>query len=175
MRFSQLSSLVLFLVSPAVVFANDQMIRVATDSLVGLLLDTETAERPKTRQIHYVKDKTSRALVFVTTEDLESRKNPTFYLAVFEPSWKADLSHGKVPQHQAANISKYRLVGYLPVGGNGWRSVDFTTVKVEKNQITLQTKEYATTDPSCCPTKVGTAIYKIEQSQLIEMKPTRSF
>ena len=141
MRFLQLSSLVLFLSTSTVVFANDGMINGATDALVALLLDTETAERSKTRQIHYVKDKTGMALVFLTVEDLESRKDATVYLAVFEPSWKADESKGTVPQLRAANISKYRLVGYLPVGGNGWRAVDFATVKVEKNQTTFQIKE----------------------------------
>jgi hypothetical protein len=66
------------------------------------------------------------------------------------------------------------LVGYSPVGGKGWRSVDFAKFTVENKQITLQTKEYASNDPMCCPSKTGTAIYRIENKQLIELKPNKA-
>jgi hypothetical protein len=163
---------ILFLLSCSPVFSADQRtIDGAADSLVALLVDTFAVEYRKARQTHYVKDKTGMALVFFTIESFGGGNNYTFYLAVFSPEWKFDPSKGEAQQQTADNIEKYRLVGYSPVGGKAWRSVDFMKFTVEKRLITLQTKEYASTDPMCCPSKPGTAIYKIESRQLIEVKP----
>lgn len=172
MRFLQFSILVLLLSTSAVVSSDDRTIDGAADSLVGLLLDTDAVEHRKARQIHYVK--AAMVLVFFTIEGFDGGNNYTFYLAVFEPSWKFDRSNREAQQHNASNISKFRLVGYSPVGGKGWRSVDFSKFTVEKKQITLQTKEYASNDPMCCPSRTGTAIYRIEDKQLIELKPNQS-
>ncbi|MDY0164125.1 hypothetical protein [Desulfobotulus sp.] len=174
MRFLQISILVLFLSTSATVSASDRTVDGATDLLVALLLDTNAGEHRKARQIHYVKDKAGMALVFFTVEGFNGGNNYTFYLAIFEPSWKFDPSKGEAQQRNVSNISKYRLVGYSPVGGKGWRSVDFAKFTVENKQITLQTKEYASNDPMCCPSKTGTAIYRIENKQLIELKPNKA-
>jgi hypothetical protein len=175
MRFLQFSILVLLLSTSAGASANNQAVGDAADSLIALLLDTDAAENRKARQIHYVKDQAGMALVFFTVEGFKGGNNYTFYLGVFEPIWKFDPKKGEAQQHDASNISKYRLVGYLPVGGKGWRSVDFSSFTIEKRKITLQTKEYAGNDPMCCPSKTGTAIYRIEDKQLIELKPNQSF
>jgi len=174
MKLLRFCILVLALSTSVVVTADERTIDRETDSLVRLLVDTDAVEHRKARKIHYVKDMPSIVLVFFTIEGFTGGNNYTFYLAVFEPSWKFDPSKGEAQQHNASNISKYRLVGYSPVGGKGWRSVDFTKFTVENRQVTLQTKEYASNDPMCCPSKTGTVIYKIEYDKLIELKPNNS-
>ena len=163
---------ILLLLSCSPAFSADQRtVDGATDSLVGLLVDTDAREHRQARHIHYVKDKMEMALVFFTIEGFSRGNNYTFYLAVFAPEWKFDSGKGEAQNQTAENVEKYRLVGYSPVGGKAWRSVDFTKFTVEKRQIALQTKEYAGTDPMCCPSKPATAIYRIDDKQLVEVKP----
>ena len=174
MRTLQFVILGLLLSGPVFASVEGQTADSATDSLVTLLVDTDAKEHRKARHTHYVKDKAGLVLVFFTIEGFNGGNNYTFYLAVFQPSWKLDPSKGEAQQRNAENIAKYKLVGYSPIGGKGKRFVDFKQVAVEKGQITLQTKEYASTDPMCCPSKAGTAIYRIEENQLIEVKPNNS-
>lgn len=173
MRTLQIVIIGLLLSRPAFASLEGRTVDGATDSLIGLLVDSDAVEHRKARQIHYVKDQ-GLVLVFFTIEGFNGGNNYTFYLAVFQPSWKFDPSKGEAQQRNAENIAKYKLVGYSPIGGKGKRFVDFTKFAVEKRQITLQTKEYASTDPTCCPSKAGTAIYRIEDNQLIEVKPNNS-
>lgn len=171
MRNLKISFLASLLSSSASVFAGNQTVDGETDSLVALLLDTEAAEYREAREIHYAKDKTGMAFVFFTIEGFNGGNNHTFYLAAFEPNWRYDPDKGEMQQPNVLEIPKYRLVGYSPVGGKGWRSVDFANFTVEKGKIILQTKEYASGDPMCCPSKTGIATYLIEDQQLIELKP----
>lgn len=168
---SLLIVLMLLLSIPAVVASDQRTIDSAADSLVGLLVDADAVEHRKARQVHYLKERSGLALVFFTIENFNAGNNYTFYLAVFEPSWKFDPRKGEAQQHTEANIAKYRLLGYSPIGGKGWRFVDFSKFIIEKRQIILQTKEYDSNDAMCCPSKSGTAVYKMEDKQLIEVKP----
>ena len=163
--------LVLLLSSPAVAAADQRMVDSGADSLVGLLVDTDAVEYRKARQVHYVKGRGGLALVFFTIEGFHGGNNYTFYLAVFEPSWTFDPSRGEAQQHTEANIAKYRLVGYSPIGGKAWRFVDFSKFTIDKRHIILHTREYARNDAMCCPSKPGTAVYEMEDRRLIEVKP----
>jgi hypothetical protein len=166
-----LLTLLIMLSSVPAISAENQTLDRAIDSLVEALRDTDAAEHRKARQVHYVSGKNEIALVLFTIEGFNGGNNYTSYLAAFEPSWAFDRSKGKAQQRNADDIRKYRLVGYSPIGGKGWRSVDFTNISVEKRQVTLPTKEYVSGDPMCCPSKNGTAIYKVENRQLVEVKP----
>lgn len=145
--------------------AEPNMVETATEALVAILTDSVSTEFTDARQIHYPAGKTGVALVLFTIEGFGGGNNSTYYLAVFEPSWKDDA------ENTPETIDKYRLVGYLPVGGNGWREVDFADVVFEKDQITIKTKEYASNDAMCCPSKPGTATFKLESNRLTEIKP----
>lgn len=175
MKLLRYSVLVFTFLSPPVVTADELMVNGATDSLIKLLVDAEAVEHRKARKIHHLQDMPGMVLVFFTVEGFTGGNNYTFYLAVFEPSWKPEQSKEGKPLHSVSITPKYRLVGYSSVGGKGWRSVDFEKITVEKKQITLQTKEYASNDPMCCPSKTGTARYRIENDALIELKPNTSF
>jgi hypothetical protein len=165
-------TLFLFLLSslPAL-SAELRTVEAATDALVSALVDSDAVEYPKARRIHYPKGKTGLVFVFFTIENFDAGNNYTQYLAVFEPSWKFDPSKGDAQQTSPDNIEKYRLVGYLPVGGKGLRSVDSSKIILEKQTVTIQTKKYASGDAMCCPSEAGTATFKIEGRQLIEVKP----
>jgi len=157
--------LLLLLPLPALA-AEPNTVEAATEALVAILTDSAATEYTDARQIHYPAGKTGMALVFFTLESFGGGNNSTYYLAVFEPSWKDEAQ-----ETTAETIDKYRLVGYLPVGGDGWRSVDFADVVFEKDQITIKTEEYADNDAMCCPSKPGTATFKLENNRLTEITP----
>jgi hypothetical protein len=173
LRLIQCIAIVLLFVGSTPASAAEKKVHIATDSLVRLLVDSDAVEYRKARRIHYDKNNADMAAVFFTIENFNRGNNYTFYLAVFEASWKSDPEKEDTQQRNSANISKYRLVGYSPIGGKGWRSIDFNKVTIEKRQITLQTKEYVGDDPMCCPSKIGTVVYRIEDKQLVELKPNR--
>jgi hypothetical protein len=87
-------------------------------------------------------------------------------LAVFELSFQGDPELGITPE----KISKYRLVGYLPVGGNVPRrgSVDASKVVLEKDKITIQRKEYDSKDALCCPSKTRSVLIEISDREILQ-------
>jgi len=164
--------ILVFLLYVAAAPANEPpSVDAATDALVSLLVDTDAKEHRKARKIHYATNNAGLVFVFFTIEGFNGGNNYTFYLAVFKPDRVFDPSRGEAQQRRPDNIAKYSLVGYAPVGGKGWRSVDFSTFTIEKQKLILETKEYASNDPLCCPSKVGTAVYKIDDKQITEVKP----
>jgi len=140
----------------------------ATDALVSILVDSYAREYRAARKIHYPGGQVDVAVVFFTIESFTEGNNYTQYLAVFEPSFEGDPELGKAPD----KISKYRLVGYLPVGGNDPRrgSVDFSQVALDKQKITIQRKEYGSKDALCCPSKPSAATYKITDREIVREK-----
>lgn len=168
---NRILAIVLLLYCSVVFSADPPNVDSSADSLVALLLDAEAVEHRKARQVHFVKTGQELVLVFFTIEGFGGGNNYTFYLAVFEPEWKFDPRKGEAQNQTAENIAKYRLVGYSPVGGKAWRFVDFTKFKVDKQLIALRTKEYASNDPMCCPSIAGTATYKVDSKQFVEVKP----
>ncbi len=132
----------------------------ATDQLVGLLLDGAAAEYRAARRIHTPDPASGVAYVFFALEGFGGGNNYAAYLALFTPE--------PLREKGATATVRYRLLGYAWVGGKLWRDVDFDRLTVDGQRITLQTKEYASDDGSCCPSIAATATYVLD-TQLHEV------
>jgi hypothetical protein len=127
----------------------------AVDSLVALLLDGHAVEHREARKFHYPEKMQGSFFVFFTIKGLGGGDDYTSYLALFAEAFET----GGNKETAARKTGKYRLVGYAAVGGKGWREVDFDHLSTDQN-ITLWTKAYG---------KAGSATYKVEHGQLVEV------
>lgn len=138
-------------------------------SLATLLSDGYAEEFTKARTYHVfdifehgLKD----TVVFFTLEGESQSTYYGFYMAVFENVELID---------PAPNDSiRYRLIAYAHVGGKGWRNIDFGRLSYSKGQFRLITQEYSDQDPMCCPSKKGTALYKLQKDGLHEVQSKSS-
>jgi len=140
--------------------------------LVSLLTDTQAVEYAEARRTHQLSNAADWTLVFFTLEGFAGTNSYTFYLAVFEPNFGSDGTETEAGNRDPAKVRKYRLVGYAPVGGKGWRHLDFSDLEVASDAITLQTTEYKDSDPMSTPSKPGRAFFKVQNRQVVEVLPS---
>lgn len=135
------------------------------DTLVTLLKDAHATEFKKARHT-YIDGSRAFGIVFFTLEGFDGGNNYTQYLALFRARSESTTTK--------SIESTFQLVAYTPVGGKAWRSVNVEKFKFEKvatgGTIELLTTNYVDGDPTCCPSKPGTVVYKFDsvKSQLIE-------
>jgi hypothetical protein len=179
MRFAAIILILILSVTTAIASDMPAVDR-TIQGLVELLNDTHSGEFKAARKIHYLKEEVERVLVFFTLEGFCGGNNYTHYLAVLEPDCGGDGDTMEYPREMSKRsevtpVKKYRLVGYVSVGGKGWRSVNFSTFEMNANVITLHTLEYGANDPMSNPTKPGRAAYKIESRRIVELLLDQSF
>ena len=141
-----------------------------TTQLVALLKDPYAEEYPAARGMQIFHEKPTGMDVVVTVLTIESfgqGNNHTQFLAVF-------ATLGETFDDRPNGLS---LLDVMAIGGKGWRSIDFKSIKVgkEKGQITVRvpTMEYAPNDPMCCPSVKSAAVFAIDHQvggRLVEMK-----
>lgn len=164
-----LVSLFLLLAAPATWASGARTVDAAMLDLVSLLSDTQTEEYADARKTHQVQNAAKWVVVFFTLEGFAGSNDYTLYMAVFEPDFGRDTPERGAGTHASGQVDKYRLVGYAPVGGKGWREVDFAKFKVDSDTIILQTTEYRDSDPMSTPSKPGRAVFKVQPRQVVEV------
>jgi hypothetical protein len=166
-----LVSLCLLLAAPATWASGARTVDAAMQDLVSLLSDTQTQEYTDARTTHQVQNAAKWVLVFFTLEGFAGSNDYTLYMAVFEPDFGRDTPEHEGRKHASGEVDKYRLVGYAPVGGKGWREVDFAKFKVDSDTIILQTTEYRDSDSMSTPSQPGRAVFKVQPRQVVEVLP----
>jgi hypothetical protein len=149
--------LILLFVSPLAVLAQANAAETATiDKYISAQATREHGEEyPDARKVvagDLNNDGQSDVIVLYTIEGQNGSNNHVQYLAAFLRK-KAQLV-------AAARAS---------VGGKNYRDVELESI--EKGKILLSTLNYARKDPSCCPSKKGSARYVLAAGKLRQVNP----
>jgi len=163
---------IILMLFPAAAHAGDSL-EVSVRQLIRLLSDSTTSEVGKARHIVRSNDSRHLAAVFFSLEGFNGGNNHTEYLALFEPDWGGGEEMTE-SERIDQNVKKFRLVGYVPIGGSGWRMSVPESCRIERDRIQLNTLEQGANDSVNAPTKPGKTIVLIRPRQLIEI-PDRTY
>jgi hypothetical protein len=142
-----------------------QFIDTEIDHLVSLFSDGIAVSYPEYRHVKFAKvleGEGEAAIALFSVEGFRGGNLHEEYLAVFEPVESAEIDGQKT--------QPYRLLAVQKVGGRGWRTFDWDTLRFARDSVSLSGKQWKAADPGCCPSGPVTVTFRIRDDAIVEMR-----